>query len=255
MSSSSGGEENDNEEVVVPDTAVEPAWKANASKGANLSLRALKFKVGSLANLVFKALKPGMKEKSYQNAMLIGLHDAGIVAMAEVPVSYYFDDYPVGVGYADIVVQNRLVLELKAVTTPIGPTHINQCKQYMRALNIEEGMVINFGPNQTGRLDVEVFDCAMGIGMGNYHLTEEQEELAESGYYGPAPRTKRPNVDLTEPYEKRQPKRPASPTPSLQTRPCNGDPVQDRPIIIVENTTKLDNDGRPAFTTRFQTSQ
>jgi GxxExxY protein len=112
------------------------------------SIFVLKQKIERMATLIFQALGPGSKEKVYQKALEQMLHDENLVCMSEKPVPFYFNGECVAVGYADIVVKNLLVLELKAISGSIQITHINQCRQYMRGLRIEHGLVINFPQHQ-----------------------------------------------------------------------------------------------------------
>jgi len=78
------------------------------------TVKDLKRKVIKMASLIFKSIGPGSREKVYQKALEQFFHDEGIVVMSEKVVPIYFRDEPVGVGFADIVVQGKLVLELKA---------------------------------------------------------------------------------------------------------------------------------------------
>jgi hypothetical protein len=54
------------------------------------------------------------------------------------------------------------VVELKALSGSIQHAHVSQCRQYMRALRISHGIVVNFVQHQQGAKDVEIFDCRLG---------------------------------------------------------------------------------------------
>lgn len=150
-----------------------------------------------MASLIFKSIGPGSREKTYQNALEQYLHDEGIVAISEKTVPIYFRDQPVGVGFADIVVQNRLVLELKATSGNIQVSHIHQCMQYVRASGIPCGLVINF-PQHHAR-DVEVYDCTLGIGLAPGKV--DDEDKARAGDFGPSPPVVPKNILSYEDYQ------------------------------------------------------
>lgn len=87
----------------------------------------LKRRVEQMSTRVWKTFGPGHTEKLYQGALLKELHDAHIVCISENPVPFYLKGECVGMGYADIIVQSRLVLELKSVSSDISQDNINQC--------------------------------------------------------------------------------------------------------------------------------
>lgn len=181
---------------------------------AKVPIFALKRKIENMASLIFQALGPGSKEKVYQKALEQLLHDEGFVCMSEKAVPIYFRDEPVAVGYADIIVQGRLVLELKATSGSIQVAHINQCRQYMRALRIEQGMVINFPQHQALGSNVEIYDCQLAGNFATTKISTEDRARVDSGEYGPAPRRSGSRnilsyVDYQRDYEKDLPPPPA----------------------------------------------
>ena len=89
-------------------------------------------------------LVPGYEERVYKNALLIELRKHGLDCKAEVPFSVLYDGISVGDYKADIVVEDRLVLELKAVET-LQKSHEVQLVNYLTAIGIDDGLLINFG--------------------------------------------------------------------------------------------------------------
>lgn len=89
-------------------------------------------------------LSAGFLESVYLNALLIELHDNGLKANKEVPIIVHYKNHTVGEFRADIVVENSVIIELKA-TQHLTPTHEAQLVNYLTATNIEHGLLINFG--------------------------------------------------------------------------------------------------------------
>ena len=89
-------------------------------------------------------LSAGFLESVYQNALIIELKENGLNAKTEVPINVYYNNVVVGEFRADIVVENAVVIELKA-TQHLTPIHEAQLVNYLTATNIEHGLLINFG--------------------------------------------------------------------------------------------------------------
>ena len=83
-------------------------------------------------------------ESVYKNALLIELEENGLSAETEVPINVYYNNVIVGEFRADIVVENAVVIELKA-TQHLTPIHEAQLVNYLTATGIEHGLLINFG--------------------------------------------------------------------------------------------------------------
>ena len=93
---------------------------------------------------VSNELGAGFLESVYEKALLIALSDRGVVAQAQVPLQVRFRNQVVGDYYADIVVENMILLELKAVKA-LAPEHQAQTINYLKATGIEVGLLVNFG--------------------------------------------------------------------------------------------------------------
>ena len=83
-------------------------------------------------------------ESVYQKALLIELEKNGISAKGEVPINVYYDECVVGEFRADIVIENKIIIELKAVQN-LSLIHEAQLVNYLTATKIDCGLLINFG--------------------------------------------------------------------------------------------------------------
>ena len=93
---------------------------------------------------VHRKLGLGFLESVYQNALMIELSKADLQAEREKKILVNYDGQVIGDFIADIVVEEKVILELKAVKQ-IHPVHETQLVNYLKATNIEVGLIINFG--------------------------------------------------------------------------------------------------------------
>jgi GxxExxY protein len=93
---------------------------------------------------VYNELGHGFLESTYAEAMVIGLGDAGLTVAREVPVSVWFRGRKAGQYFADLMVEGTILLELKATRT-LEPAHEAQLLHYLRATDVEVGLLLNFG--------------------------------------------------------------------------------------------------------------
>lgn len=89
-------------------------------------------------------LSAGFLESVYRKALMIELDKCFIFAEEECPIDVYYDDVVVGEFRADIIVENRIIIELKAVQHLL-PVHETQLVNYLSATNKDYGLLINFG--------------------------------------------------------------------------------------------------------------
>jgi GxxExxY protein len=94
---------------------------------------------------VYHQLGYGFLEKVYENAMVLELRRMGLRVEQQVPINVYYGDAVVGVYYADLVVEDAVLVELKAAKS-IDPAHEAQLLNYLRATPYEVGLLLNFGP-------------------------------------------------------------------------------------------------------------
>jgi len=93
---------------------------------------------------VYNTLGYGFLEKVYENALIHELKKQGFNASAQFPVEVFYDDEKVGIYFADINVDSKIILEVKT-TGVIAKEHELQLINYLKATNIEVGLVLNFG--------------------------------------------------------------------------------------------------------------
>ena len=102
---------------------------------------------GKIIECVFKVHKNlgfGFLESVYQNALLIELSKAGLTAQKEKKIQVNYDGQAIGDFIADIVVEDKVIIELKSVQQ-VHPAHEAQLINYLKATSIEVGLLINFG--------------------------------------------------------------------------------------------------------------
>lgn len=102
----------------------------------------------SFLDVVYPQLGYGFLEKVYENAMLIALQDCGLSVQSQFPIVVYFQGQVVGQYYADLLVEDAVIVELKAAVQ-ITPDHEAQLLNYLRATPYEVVLVLNFGPKPT----------------------------------------------------------------------------------------------------------
>ena len=101
-------------------------------------------KVIAAAFTVFNKLGFGFLEKVYENALVIELHKNGIEVEQQVPINVFYDEHEVGHYFADLLVKNRLIVELKSVVSLLAE-HESQVVNYLTATGNDIGLLINFG--------------------------------------------------------------------------------------------------------------
>ena len=97
--------------------------------------------------LVFKVantLGSGFLEKVYENALAIELAGSGLAFEQQVPITVHYEGRVVGTYMADLVVQGRLLIELKACKA-LEEVHSAQCLNYLKATALPTCLLINFG--------------------------------------------------------------------------------------------------------------
>ena len=101
------------------------------------------FKVGS-------KLGCGFLEKCYENALAYELRKAGLKVTQQVSLKVWYDEIVVGEYVADLIVEDVILVELKAIQT-LDAVHSAQCINYLAATNLPICLLINFGK----RVDVK----------------------------------------------------------------------------------------------------
>ncbi len=122
-------------------------YKMNSSPEQHLPIKELTHKVIGCAYAVHNQLGYGFLESVYEKSLLIELAKQGITASAQEPIKVFYDTQVVGDFFADLLIENRLILELKSVSK-LCTSHEVQVVNYMNATGIEDGLLINFGPDK-----------------------------------------------------------------------------------------------------------
>jgi GxxExxY protein len=104
----------------------------------------LSHQIINAAYTVHNTLGFGFLEKVYQNALLIELKKRGIEAKPESSIKVFYDGEVVGDYVADMVVEDKIILELKALRE-LHEIHEVQLINYLKATGMEVGLLINFG--------------------------------------------------------------------------------------------------------------
>jgi GxxExxY protein len=84
-------------------------------------------------------------ESVYRRALAVELQLRGVRVVVEAPVEVHYKGVPVGFFRMDLLVDGRVVVEVKA-TTVLGPTDKRQLLNYLRASNLDVGLLLHFGP-------------------------------------------------------------------------------------------------------------
>ena len=93
---------------------------------------------------VYNTLGYGFLEKVYENAMAIEVQKLGLSAVTQVPIRVHYDGQPVGDYFADILVADCVIVELKAAPKLVKQ-HEAQLLNYLNATQYEIGLLFNFG--------------------------------------------------------------------------------------------------------------
>lgn len=114
-------------------------------------------KIIKAAQNVHNELGYGFLEKVYHNAMVLELRKMGLEVVSEKPITVYYDSQVVGEYIADIVVADKVILEIKAVQA-VNTVHEAQLVNYLKATNIDVGLLLNFG--ESSEVKRKIFETA-----------------------------------------------------------------------------------------------
>lgn len=93
---------------------------------------------------VYNKLGYGFLEKVYENALMLELKKFDLKCEKQKPITVFYDEENIGEYFADIIVNDCVIIELKA-TECLLEEHEAQLINYLRATNIEVGLLLNFG--------------------------------------------------------------------------------------------------------------
>lgn len=94
---------------------------------------------------VYNTLGYGFQEKVYANSLALELRKAGVHAVREEEIRVHYDGEVVGEYFADLVVENKVIVETKA-KRELLEEHEAQLLNYLKATRYEVGLLLNFGP-------------------------------------------------------------------------------------------------------------
>lgn len=89
----------------------------------------------------------GFLESVYARAVMIALNDVGLNAKSQVPLKVMFRKQVVGDFCPDILVEDEVIVELKAVKA-LAPEHVAQVLNYLKATGLKVGLLVNFGTSK-----------------------------------------------------------------------------------------------------------
>lgn len=101
-------------------------------------------KVIGVAFRVHNSLGKGLSEKVYEQAMMNAIRDLGLPVEHQKPLPVFFDNRKVGEQIVDLLVDNKVTLELKAVQQ-LSKDHNSQLLGYLKNTKFQIGLLINFG--------------------------------------------------------------------------------------------------------------
>ena len=108
-----------------------------------MNINDLTYQINGAIFEVSRTLGAGFLEKVYENALIIELKNKGLKAESQVPIKVFYKEEAVGEYFADILVQDTVILELKAVEN-LSKLHEAQILNYLKATGIKVGLLVNF---------------------------------------------------------------------------------------------------------------
>ena len=106
----------------------------------------LTHKIIGAAYKVHNQLGAGFLEKVYENTLRLELNKQGLAVEQQVPIAVYYENEIVGDYYADLWVEKRIIVEIKAIRS-LAKEHEVQLVNYLAAIGLDTGLLLNFGPS------------------------------------------------------------------------------------------------------------
>jgi GxxExxY protein len=130
------------------------------------------------AYVVANVLGPGFLEKVYENALAHQLRKSGLKVKQQHPVNVHYDGVVVGEYVTDLLVENAILVELKAVKA-VDSAHMAQCLNYLKATGLQVCLLINFG---TARIEIRRIvnrfqEEQSPVGVGMYAANDKTNGL------------------------------------------------------------------------------
>ena len=121
----------------------------------DLKYKGLTEKIIEIFYSIYNKLGYGFLEKVYENAMMIEFEKDGITATSQSPIRVLYENQIIGEYFADILVDDKVIVEIKA-SKNLALEHEAQLLNYLKATDIEVGLLLNFGPKP--EMKRKVFD-------------------------------------------------------------------------------------------------
>lgn len=107
---------------------------------------------------VYNHLGPGLLESVYEKALALELQENGLDIEFQVPISVVYKAKSLDLGFrADIIVENRIIIELKSVEK-LNPVHHKQLLTYLKLTNTHLGILVNFNTDDLKRDIVRIIN-------------------------------------------------------------------------------------------------
>ncbi len=108
-----------------------------------MDINEITYKINGAIYEVNRVLGYGFLEKVYERALLVELKGCGLKVESQVPIPVFYKKKMVGEYFADIIVENRVIIELKAAKQ-LDKSHEAQILNYLKATELSIGLLVNF---------------------------------------------------------------------------------------------------------------
>jgi GxxExxY protein len=135
-------------------------------KGLTMLHQELTSQIINAFYVVYNTLGYGFLEKVYENSLAYELAKRWLRVDQQVPICVFYDGHRMGEYFADILVEDRIILELKTADS-ITSQHKAQLLNYLKATEVEVGLVLNFGPEPKFSRKIFTNDRKPGIDPKN----------------------------------------------------------------------------------------
>lgn len=115
----------------------------SANGYSSMKINDITYAINGAVFEVNKVLGPGFLEKVYENALMVELEKRGLKAKNQVAINVIYKEHAVGEYIADILVENKVIVELKTAES-LDKSHDAQLLNYMKATGIKVGLLVNF---------------------------------------------------------------------------------------------------------------
>ena len=133
-------------------------------------------RIVNISSDIFISLGPGYNEVIYHKAFEVALRMQGIDYQSEVITPIFYKGNNIGHGRVDLLINNQLIVELKAVSSFNNDTANIQIKNYMKHYSITSGLIINFGQSNkmnNGELNIKYFSGSKIYNFVNNSFIEQ----------------------------------------------------------------------------------